>query len=447
MRLIKKIAGYVNVIAVTAVVTVTLLSGVAMSGVNVKAEETENKKYFYLEDDDTFNKDGHYYIEDEDDIAAFKEYFGLGNSYDNGAMNIFYEDSTLRIDPDKSLYSLDDVYGCYVGVYKLSRDDNGRLIITQKMRVLRADDAAGGAMDGLELDNLLVKWDRNGEKSLNTMCFSELYNNRNEDGGFQWSLTYDKVSNTTVYKDDIDILFIEVSHKVSDDWYEYSYEFAMPDYMIDKTVLNLKKDKSDDTPELNGLCCDENGVWNYYVNGSIDYDYTGLANNEYGWFYVKNGSVDWSYTGLANNEYGWFYVSNGVLDWSYIGLAENEYGWFYVSNGAVDWSYTGLANNEYGWFYVSNGVLDWSYTGLVNNEYGWFYVSNGVLDWSYTGLANNEYGWFYVSNGVVDWDYTGLAENEYGWWYVKNGVLDFSYNGQADNIYGTWNVVNGQVVF
>ena len=114
--------------------------------------------------------------------------------------------------------------------------------------------------------------------------------------------------------------------------------------------------KSDDTSELNGLCYDENGVWNYYVNGSIDYDYTGFTNNENGWFYVKNGSVDWSYTGLANNENGWFYVSNGVLDWSYTGLAENENGWFYISNGVLDWSYTGLANNEYGWFYVSNGV-------------------------------------------------------------------------------------------
>jgi hypothetical protein len=211
--------------------------------------------------------------------------------------------------------------------------------------------------------------------------------------------------------------------------------------------INVVKNSAFTPSAQNGLCCDENGVWNYYVNGSVDYNYTGLANNEYGWFYVKNGSVDWSYTGLANNEYGWFYISNGVLDWSYTGLANNEYGWFYVSNGALDWGYTGLANNEYGWFYVKNGSVDWSYTGLANNEYGWFYISNGVLDWSYTGLANNEYGWFYVSDGVLDWGYTGLANNEYGWFYVSNGAVDWSYTGQADNIYGTWNVVNGQVVF
>lgn len=114
--------------------------------------------------------------------------------------------------------------------------------------------------------------------------------------------------------------------------------------------INAVKNSAFTPSAQNGLCCDENGVWNYYVNGSVDYNYTGLANNEYGWFYVKNGSVDWSYTGLANNEYGWFYISNGVLDWSYTGLANNEYGWFYVSNGALDWGYTGLANNEYGWF-------------------------------------------------------------------------------------------------
>ena len=252
-----------------------------------------------------------------------------------------------------------------------------------------------------------------------------------------------------------------------------SYSFDMSLTRGDRIVYAGKiikvSRKSQDTTSFNGLCQDENGNWNYYVNGAVDNTYTGLAANEFGWFYVSNGTVDWSYTGLANNEYGWFYVSGGVLDWSYTGLAGNEYGWFYVSNGTVDWGYTGLSANEYGWFYVSNGTVDWGYTGLSSNEYGWFYVNNGALDWSYTGLAANEYGWFYVSNGALDWGYTGLAANEYGWFYVGNGVLDWSYTGLANNEngwfyisngmldwnytgtatneYGTWNVVNGQVVF
>ncbi len=192
-----------------------------------------------------------------------------------------------------------------------------------------------------------------------------------------------------------------------------------------------------------GLLQEPDGTWKYYVNDEVDYDYTGLANNDYGWFYVKNGVLDWSYTGLAENEYGWFYVNNGAVDWSYTGLAENEYGWFYVKDGMIDWSYTGLVQNENGWFYVKNGVIDWSYTGLAENEYGWFYVKNGVIDWSYTGLAQNEYGWFYIKDGVLDWNYTGLAENEYGWFYIKDGVLDWSYTGLASNDNGTFYINNG----
>ena len=192
-----------------------------------------------------------------------------------------------------------------------------------------------------------------------------------------------------------------------------------------------------------GLLQDTDGVWKYYTNSEVNYDYTGLASNEYGWFYVRNGIVDWSYTGLAENEYGWFYIHNGALDWSYTGLAQNEYGWFYIHNGALDWSYTGLAQNEYGWFYVRNGALDWSYTGIAQNEYGWFYVNGGMIGWNYTGLAEYAGNWFYIHNGVLDWSYTGLASNEYGTFYIANGILDWSYTGMLDVKEGTAYIING----
>ena len=44
-----------------------------------------------------------------------------------------------------------------------------------------------------------------------------------------------------------------------------------------------------------------------------------------------------------------------MLDWNYTGLAENEYGWFYISNGILDWNYTGQVSNEYGVWNVVNG--------------------------------------------------------------------------------------------
>ena len=192
-----------------------------------------------------------------------------------------------------------------------------------------------------------------------------------------------------------------------------------------------------------GLLQEADGTWKYYVNDEVDYDYTGLANNEYGWFYVKNGVLDWSYTGLAQNEYGWFYVNNGVLDWSYTGLAQNEYGWFYVNNGVLDWSYTGLAEYAGNWFYVSGGILDWGYTGLAEYAGNWFYVSGGIVNWNYTGLVEYAGNWFYVSGGIVDWSYTGTASNEYGTFYIKKGVLDWSYTGLVYSKDGTAYIVNG----
>ena len=193
-----------------------------------------------------------------------------------------------------------------------------------------------------------------------------------------------------------------------------------------------------------GMAANEYGWW-YVSNGTIDFGYTGMAVNEYGWWYMTNGALDFNYTGMAVNEYGWWYMTNGALDFNYTGMAVNEYGWWYMTNGALDFNYTGMAVNEYGWWYMTNGALDLNYTGMAVNEYGWWYMANGALDFNYTGMALNEYGWWYMTNGALDLNYTGLAVNEYGWWYMTNGTVDFTYNGLAENEYGVWNVVNGHV--
>ena len=243
------------------------------------------------------------------------------------------------------------------------------------------------------------------------------------------------------------------------------------------------------------LVLSSDGSWYYMKNGKIDYDYDGLAQNEYSWWKISNGTVDFGYTGLAQNEYGWWkisngtvdfsangllydnmsekwwYFNNGAIDYNYDGLALNEYGWWKISNGTVDFKYTGLALNEYGWWKVSNGTVDFGYTGLAQNEYGswkisngtvdfsangllydnmsekWWYFNNGAIDYNYDGLALNEYGWWKISDGTVDFGYTGLALNEYGWWMVNKGIPDITYNGIAANQYGLWKVSNGTVEF
>ena len=197
----------------------------------------------------------------------------------------------------------------------------------------------------------------------------------------------------------------------------------------DKLTFTAKTDVGDNenpAPDenKNGLQQSADGNWYYYTNNNIDYNYNGLAANEYGWWKITNGTVDFNYTGMAANEYGWWYVSNGTIDFGYTGMAVNEYGWWYMTNGALDTNYTGMAVNEYGWWYMTNGALDFNYTGMAVNEYGWWYMTNGALDLNYTGLAVNEYGWWYMTNGTVDFTYNGLAENEYGVWNVVNGHVE-----------------------
>lgn len=246
MRLIKRFVGCVNAILAATVVSVTLLSGVAASKVNVGAEEITDKSFYYLEDDNTLNKNGDYYIQNEEDIEAFKEYFKW-DTY-NGAMDIFYEDSTLRIDPEKSLYSIDDIYGCSVQAYKLSRDDNGNLEFKSRAVVARNDEGIVGGIEGITHKDLLVNWSgsyKEYTKTLNTMKFSGVYNNKNTDGRLQvsWSGSGET--------EDADIFVITLQCELSDGSYKSKSLVVMPDYMIDKTVLNISKNKSDDKADNN----------------------------------------------------------------------------------------------------------------------------------------------------------------------------------------------------
>ena len=51
----------------------------------------------------------------------------------------------------------------------------------------------------------------------------------------------------------------------------------------------------------------------------MNFDYTGLAQNENGWFYLQGGAVNFNYTGLAKNDQGVWYVRNGKVDFDYSG--------------------------------------------------------------------------------------------------------------------------------
>lgn len=184
MRLIKKLTGCIEVIAATAVVATTLFGGVT-GKVSVNAAEVTDKPVYYWEDDDTVNKNGVKYVMDKEDSAAFKEYFGYFDDDDSRQMNIFYEDSTLRIDADKSAYGIDAAKEVDVYAYELSRDESGKLVFDRKAVCLQGEGVIGGGFVGaFEVMPIIFKG-FSGEKKYQKAQFTKLYNSKSDDGKFQ----------------------------------------------------------------------------------------------------------------------------------------------------------------------------------------------------------------------------------------------------------------------
>lgn len=247
---------------------------------------------------------------------------------------------------------------------------------------------------------------------------------------------------------------------------------AMTILLSTVTVGNVfAKDFPDATTDIkagnsNGLE-KENGVWVFYNDNEIDYEFVGMAKNEYNWWYVENGKINFKYTGVSDNKYGtwymkngkldltftgmakgdedWVYLKNGKFDDTYTGMAKNEYGWWHINKGKLDREYTGLSKNQYGTWFIKNGKIDYSYTGMIKHGGKWYYISNAKIDKSFEGMAKNEYNWWYIKDGCIDYSFKGLAKNDYGWWYINNGCIDRKYKGIARNKYGLWYVSNGTI--
>ena len=188
-------------------------------------------------------------------------------------------------------------------------------------------------------------------------------------------------------------------------------------------------------------------TWHCYKDGQIDYEYDGIALNEYGWWKINDGTVDFNYTGMVQNENGWWYVKDGCVDWTYSGMALNKYGWWKYNNGFVDFGYNGIALNDYGWWKFTNGSVDFNANGLVFDEATntWWYFNGGAIDFAFDGMALNDYGWWKVNNGSVNFGFNGLCSNEYGTWKFNGGTVDFGYTGAVDAEDGRWYVAKGRV--
>ncbi len=216
--------------------------------------------------------------------------------------------------------------------------------------------------------------------------------------------------------------------------------------------------------DYNGLIQASDGNWYYYIDGEVDWNYTGFASNAYGVWYVHNGKVEFV-TGIVEIDDVYYYVEGGswnserndVLcyngDWYHIqygtwdpefeGIALNQYGLWYIVDGKVAFDCTGLTEIDGMLLYINSGLFDVNYTSLYYYEGEWIYINEGVWDYNYNGVVYYYGDWYYVEDGVLDWNYTGFASNDYGVWYIVNGKVAFNYTGIVEYESNFWVYVNG----
>ena len=133
-----------------------------------------------------------------------------------------------------------------------------------------------------------------------------------------------------------------------------------------------------------------------------------------------------------------------TVDFNYSGIALNDYGWWKFTNGSVDFNANGLVFDEATntWWYFNGGAIDFAFDGIALNDFGWWKVNNGSVNFGFNGLCSNEYGTWKFNNGTVDFGYNGFAADGENTWYVVNGRVATEYSGTVDGK----EVRNGQVM-
>ncbi len=239
-------------------------------------------------------------------------------------------------------------------------------------------------------------------------------------------------------------------------------------------------------------------VWRMVVGGIVDFNYTGIGENDLGTWYLENGAVNFRYTGTYDKDNTSYIIEDGKIGATVPKNATTVIQvnniWRMVENGRVNYNYTGLGTNSLGTWYIINGTIKFDYTGTYKNKDGktyvieknqvmtnlrkvmqidniWRMVVNGIVEYNYTGIGSNELGAWYLENGRITFSYTStyyvgnkayIIENSkvaviaYDnttqvmqinkvWRMVINGRVDYSYNGIGSNSLGMWVLQNGSV--
>ena len=202
-----------------------------------------------------------------------------------------------------------------------------------------------------------------------------------------------------------------------------------------------------------------NGVWCYYVDGSLYTDYTGLYTQTNGvTYYIEEGICTLAASGMIDIDETTYYIVNSRLQTT-TGLLKYGGIWYYLEDGEFMDDYTGFYQNTSTGvsYYVEEGICTLAATGIVEitttstvtstsgrntvtttvTTTDYYYVVNSRLQSSVTGMRQIDGTWYYIVEGKVMMDYTGAYTNESTGvtYYIENGVCDLATTAVADGYY------------
>lgn len=161
------------------------------------------------------------------------------------------------------------------------------------------------------------------------------------------------------------------------------------------------KEEPADKDLLNGVCQGPDGKWAMYLDGQVDTDYTGIAQNQYGWWRIENGYVNFNANSIYQNEYGWWKCTDGKVTFDEQEIYQNPYGWWKTTDSKVTFKEFGVFQNANGWWRVVDSKVDFSFTGIQSNQYGTWYLKDGKVDFKKNGKVTIDGVTYNIKNGKV----------------------------------------------
>ncbi len=129
-----------------------------------------------------------------------------------------------------------------------------------------------------------------------------------------------------------------------------------------------------------GLIRIDGGRWLYFAEGVQDTEYVGLVTRAGMQGYVENGQVNFNKSGVVDDNGTLKYVKYGIWRNTFKGLTRTDDGnWLYMVNGAFDATYTGVAKLNSSWMYVENGYVSFNFSGTITVGKYNYTVKYGVV--------------------------------------------------------------------